>query len=437
MNIVLSTSQKQTITPQMIQTSNILQMSNIELEIFLQELSLENPLLDFESYSDESDKKIEWPGASDEQNRVYEKQDRQALSEPYNLNAMTETLEDDLMFQINDLNLTPCDKASLKYMVNSLEDSGYLTVPLEDIANSLNISNKKAMELLKLLQSLEPCGVGARNVMECLKLQLEKLYPNEVLAMKIVTDHLDLLAKNQLPLIARSMHCSAKEILDACNIIRGLNPRPGVPFGNRQYMSYIKPELVVVKFPGYFDILLNDSSLPSIHLNTFYSDMLNDGNTNEATEYLKSKRQELDQLSESMKYRSSTLLSLGKLIVERQQDFFFYGPGHLHTFIQSEAAELIGVHESVISRTLHSKYLQCQYGIFPLSYFFIHGKNDRERICRLITSYIDSEDKAHPYSDQRLSELLSSDGFSVSKRLVTKYRNSLGISSKSMRCVYK
>lgn len=438
MDMELRPSQKQTITHQMIQSSEILQMNNMELEVYLQNLALENPLLDFEEPSEDDIRKKEWLNGLDEQNRVYEKQERQEASDPWNLDtAMTETLEESLLLQVNALDLPDSKAHILNFLIQSLESSGYLTTPLEEIATACHCTLTEVEELLKLLQTLEPDGIGARSLAECLSIQLKKLAPDQKLALLIVQDYLDLLGKNQIPAIARSLHRPQKEVLEACSLIRSLNPKPGSSFGDRHYMPYIRPELVIIRFDGYYDILLNDSSIPALRMNSYYLELLKSGGTEETTQYLKKKKTELEQIQENIRQRSGTLLSLGKLIVEHQQDFFQHGPGHLHTFLQTTAASILGVHESVISRAASDKYLQCQYGVFPLSYFFVQGLDQKEEVKQKIQDYIAKEDKAHPYSDQKLSDLLAAEGMNISKRLVTKYRTAMNIPAMSGRRVYE
>ena len=437
MDMELRPSQKQTITHQMIQSSEILQMNNMELEIYLQNLALENPLLDFEEPPEEDERKKEWLNALDEQNRVYERQERRDASDPWNLDtAMTETLEDSLLLQLNSLNLSASKVFILKYLIQSLESSGYLTTPLDEIAKVCHCSLTETEEMLSVLQTLEPDGVGARTLSECLSIQLKKHYPDASLALSIVSDYLDLLGKNQIPAISRILHRSQKDILEACSLIRSLNPKPGSSFGDRHYMPYVRPELLIIRFDGYFDIILNDASIPSIRMNAYYLDLLKTDEAGETARYLKGKKEELEQINDSIRHRSSTLLSLGKLIVEHQQDFFLNGPGHLHTFLQSTAASILGVHESVISRAASDKYLQCQYGVFPLSYFFVQGRDNKEEIKKMIRDYIEKEDKAHPFSDQKLSDMFAADGLTVSKRLITKYRTALHIPPAGGRKVY-
>ena len=407
MNMELRPSLKQTITHQMIQFSEILQMNNMELEVYLQNLALENPLLDFEEPPEEDIRKKEWLNTLDEQNRFYEKQERQEASDPWNLDtAMTETLEESLLLQVNGLDLPDEKVRILHFLIQSLENNGYLSTPLEEIASVCHCSLTEAAEALALLQTLEPDGVGARTLGECLSIQLKKIAPDQALALRIVQDYLDLLGKNQIPAMARALH------------------RP-------------QKELVIIRFDGYFDILLNDSSIPALRMNSYYLELLKEGKTEDTARYLRKKKEELEQIQSSIRQRSGTLLSLGKLIVEHQQDFFLHGPGHLHTFLQTTAASILRVHESVISRAARDKYLQCQYGIFPLSYFFVQGMDQKDEVKNKIRDFIEREDKSHPYSDQKISDLLAAEGTNVSKRLVTKYRTAMQIPAMSGRRFYE
>ena len=221
MDMKLQPSQKQTITHQMIQSSEILQMNNMELEVYLQNLALENPLLDFEEPSEDDIRKKEWLNGLDEQNRVYEKQERQEASDPWNLDtAMTETLEESLFLQVNGLDLPDKTLSILHFLIQSLERSGYLSTPLEEIAEACHCPISEAEEALALLQTLEPDGIGARSLAECLSIQLKKLAPDQDLALLIVRDCLDLLGKNQIPAIARSLHRPQKEVLEDSSQIR-------------------------------------------------------------------------------------------------------------------------------------------------------------------------------------------------------------------------
>lgn len=436
MAIQLIQEQKLKVSQKMIQSAAILQMNNTELRQYLDRLALENPLMDLDPSYNEAESKKEWLRSQDEQNRVYERQERKDSQDPWNLEtAMTETLLESLKFQLSGLKLSATQQKLLGYMVLNLEPSGYLELPLEKIAEATHTSLEEAADALEILQALEPDGIGARSLQECLCIQLRKNHALDQTAYLISRDHLDLLKKNQLPALAKKLHLPLDEVLRACKVIRGLNPRPGASFGDRKYVPYIHPELVIVRFEGYFDILLNDSELPPIRFNPDYLELMNQPDS-DAAAYLKEKKQQLDFVNQCMEQRGALLLKLGRLIVEQQQDFFQKGPGCRRSFTQAEAAELLQVHESVISRAIRDKYLQCAFGVFPLGYFFMQGLEQKDEILHRILELISGEDKKKPLSDQTISNMLTESGWKISKRLVTKYRNELNIPDTTGRREY-
>ena len=428
MELQMKTSQKLGVSQRMIESSEILQMNLDELRQYLENLSLENPLMELEPPPAEQKYDIRRSSAPDEQNRVYERQDRKDSQDLWNLNTKnTETLSDSLISQLGGLKLTHAERRILEYMILNLEPSGYLGMELQDIAEAVEAPLEEVTKMLQFLQTMEPDGIGARSLPECLCIQLQKNHPEDETAFAIAREYLEMLGKNQLPALAKKLHRPLDEILRACRVIRSLNPRPGASFGDRRYMQYIHPELVVVKFQGYYDILLNDAALPPIRFNSFYLDMLQNHDSGEVTSYLSEKKKQLDWITQCMEQRNKTLLSLGRLIVQKQQSFFQNGPGYLTSFSQAEAAALLNIHESTVSRAVKDKFLQCSFGIFPLGYFFVQGMEEKDRIKRRIRELIETEDKRHPLSDQKISDRLAAEDLSVSKRLVTKYRNELGI----------
>jgi len=434
MELQMKPAQKTGVSQRMVESSEILQMNIAELHQYLENLSLENPLMELDPPPAEQTYEVQRVTASDEQNRTYERQDRKDSLDPWNLSTNnTETLSESLIFQLSGLKLKPSQHRTLEYMILNLEPSGYLEMELADIAEAVEVPLEEAEKMLQLLQTMEPDGIGARSLPECLCIQLQKNFPKDETAFAIARNHLEMLGKNQLPALAKKLHQPLDEILRACRVIRSLNPRPGASFGDRRYMQYIHPELIVVKFQGYFDILLSDAALPRIHPNSFYLDMLESHDSDEVTAYLSEKKKQLDWVTQCMEQRSKTLLALGRLIVEKQQGFFRNGPGYLSSFNQAEAAALLHIDESTISRTVRDKFLQCSFGIFPLSYFFVQGIEDKDTIKRRIRELIKAEDKKHPLSDQKISDRLAAEDWNVSKRLVTKYRNELGIREASGR----
>ncbi len=436
MQIELTPAQKLNISGRMIQSSEILQMSLPELGQYLEQLALENPLMELESPPVEYEHTVQLSYAQDDQNPIYDRQDRKDALDPWNRGTdMTETLEDSLFFQLNDLSLTDRQRHIMEYMILNLETSGYLEMSLDEIADETESDPDELLTLLSLLQTLEPDGIGARSLPECLCIQLKKQYPEDRVAYAIASQHLELVAKNQMTILARRLQVSLEEVLRACRVIRSLNPKPGSCYGDRKYVSYIRPELAVVKFSDHYDIVLNDSLLPPIRYNEEYMRMLTDS-SGQVSDYLSEKKRQLDWISQCVARRNETLLSLGKLIVQKQQSFFLHGAGHLKSFSQAEAASALQIHESAVSRAVKDKFLQCTYGVFPLSYFFVQGLDERDRIRGRIRELIDAEDKNRPLSDQALANLLEQEHLKVSKRLVTKYRNEMRIPDSARRRRY-
>lgn len=428
---------KQTVRPQMIQSAQILQLSTVELQDYLAELSLENPLMEFSALAPPTVQKTDAPRRTDEQNRIYDRQEQENARDPWNtIHSGSETLSDALLFQLKGLPLEPALQQILSHMIHNLEPNGYLSIPLEDIQNAFGCSPEVITRALQILHTMEPYGVGARNLSECLCIQLQHLHPNAHTAFVIARDELELLGKNQLPALAKKLHKSMDEIRDACDLIRSLNPRPGTAFSDGREMHYIDPELLVFQDNGQCRILLNEYHTPTIHTSDYYLQLLKQCDSEETVAYLTQKKEQLDWIRQCIDQRNQTLLSLGQLILDTQQEFFRLGPGHLKVFSQAEAAKALNVHESTVSRAVRDKHLQCIWGTFPLRYFFPQGMELRDRICSRIRQLIGAEDKYRPLSDQALSDLLSQEGLRVSKRMVSKYRTELRLPDAASRKKY-
>lgn len=434
MDTQMNPNLKQTTSPKLTEFTAILQMNLAELHQHLQNLALENPLMDLESAQATQAFDTRKVYAPDDQNRVYARQDRKDSLDPWNLDiSMRETLSDTLMAQLGGLKLDTLQRRVLTYMILNLEPTGYLEMEPVDVAQATGVTPDEAESLLRILQTLEPDGIGARSLPECLAIQLKKNHPEDHTALAIAQNYLELFGKNQLPTLARKLHVPLDEVLRAGRVIRSLNPRPGAAFGERRYMQYIRPDLAVVKFQGYYDILVNESLLPTIRLNEEYLDMMKNSESSEVTTYLTAQKRQLDRTSECLEQRNQTLLALGRLIVQKQQIFFQNGPGHLVSFSLAEAAADLQIPESVVRCAVKDKFLQCTFGIFPLSYFFVQALEKKDSIQQKIREIIAKEDKKHPLSDARLAEILAMEGLTVSRRLIAKYRNEMDIPESGRR----
>lgn len=254
--------------------------------------------------------------------------------------------------------------------------------------------------------------------------------------MAIIQDGMELLGKKQLQTLAKIIHVPVDRIKLARDRICTLNPKPAQGYSTGEMTQYIVPDAVVVKFKDYFEILLNDYSCPSFHISKEYMQMLKTELTAEVKDYLSKKIEQAEQIQKCIIKRNSTLINLVNCIVKEQQDFFQKGEMYLRPFRMSEAAKLLSMHESTISRAIKNKYLQCCWGTYPFSYFFPKGLQnaDEEAVASLhvkeeLRKMMEKEDKKHPLSDQQMADLFAKRGTKISRRTVAKYREELGFAN--------
>lgn len=454
MELNMSMKQTQTLSPQMMQSMEILQMGSQELLEYIEEQVQENPVLEMEeSYSSQDEtavlqRKLEWLESTDAQNRVYHQQDSEDDEhDPISNYGNAEGEEDLYRYVLSQLEVMDLESTLMgrcRFLVESLNQNGWLDEPLEDLAGQLGESLEHMDEALHVVQGLEPAGVGARDLSECLALQLVRRKGDTALAQKIVRDYLDPLSKNRYGLIAKSLGVSQEMVYAACEVIRSLNPRPGSGFAARENLIYINPDLFVVNFPDHFEILTNDYFFPTLNVSSYYCRMLKDSDDKEVKDYLVGKVRQAKWVVRSIEQRRSTLMQCAECLLEVQEDFFRHGPGHLRPMSLMDIAEKVGVHESTVSRTVKDKYLQCSSGVYPLSYFFSRSLGggaenaaSPDTAKALLKKLIAGEDRKKPLSDQKLCELMGREGCAISRRTVAKYRDELGIPSTTGRKQYE
>ena len=332
-------------------------------------------------------------------------------------------------------------------MLESLDSKGYLTESTEDVASCLSADTETVERLLERLQQLDPAGVCARSLEECLKLQLERQQMLTPVMETLIDSCLELVAKNQIPAIARKLRLPQEQAAGFCQIIKSLNPKPGVSFSNRDKLRYIIPDVTIVKFKEHFDILLNESMYPGIQINSYYRQMSRNPESPELKEYLDGKIRQAEWIKQCISQRSKTLMDVSKAILERQEAFFTYGPSHLVPLKMMDVAQALDIHESTVSRAASKKYLQCSWGVYPMTYFFSREVFSRSTaagsqsmtaagVKEALRAVIDQEDKQKPLSDRLLSEKLAEKGISISRRTVAKYREEEGIPDASGRKQY-
>ena len=451
MVIRLSVTQNQVLSQKMIQSMEILQMSCQELNEYIKEVALENPVVDIEEGYEVPDKaadlmkKMEWLDSIDERNRIYYRQEYGEVSEDKRLMDYSENVGEELseylLHQLLTVELTDQQYDVIRYMVYCLDSKGYLEDDLKDIADRFHMDVDFVEKQLEILQGLDPAGVCARNLRECLLIQLDREKERDEVAQKIVSDYLELLGKNQLHVISKKLKLPMETVIEACEHIKELNPKPGSGFDARGHLKYITPDVTVVKLANYYEILLNEYTYPKIGINHFYKQVLSDETSKETQTYIIDKIRQAEWIQNCIGQRNTTLMRVSKSIVDYQDAFFRLGTGHLKPLRLQDVAEMLDIHESTVSRAIRDKYLQCAWGIFPMNYFFSKsipaksngGKITTEQVKKLMMDIIEEEDKKKPLSDRAITERLVERGVKISRRTVAKYREELGIKDASGR----
>ena len=460
MDLKLQVKQTQTLSQRMIQSAEILQMTSQELNTYINELALENPVIDIvepptAQEQRESIEQQEWLNSFNEENYyLYQRQnndDDYDFKSSWNINTDDgETLQDYLWSQLITENFTDQETEIIKFMLECLDNKGYLEESIETIASYFGTDTELVEDLLSDLQALDPSGVCARTLEECLKLQLERRNMLTPVLESIIDNCLEMVAKNQIPAIARKLRLSPTETAGYCQIIKSLNPKPGVSFSSRDQLRYIIPDVTIVKFKDHFDILLNESMYPTIELNSYYRQMNQNPESSELKEYLGNKIRQAEWVKQCVTQRGKTLMQVSRAILEHQEEFFTFGPAHLSPLRLADIAQELDIHESTVSRAVSKKYLQCSWGVYPMNYFFSRSVAVQESsgnengaqsvtaadIKRVLREIIEEENKKKPYSDRLLGEKLAERGISISRRTVAKYREDEGIADASGRKEY-
>lgn len=441
MRLELSAKLTQKLSPQILQSMKLLQMTMPELLAYVQEQLQENPVLESGEGSDD---------VSQMQRRMEQLESLDACPpppppssdddgpDPLNrygaVRDDTETLYSHLCAQLEASDAEKCVRAVAVYFAQGLDKNGYLDEDCADVSARLGLPLSKIEAGLALLQSLDPAGVGARSLRECLLLQLRRAEGNCALAIEIVQNHLEDVGRSYYQSIARAQNVSVAEVYAACHQIRALDPRPGSRYGSDAPAVYIRPDLLVTKTETGFEVTMNDNYMPRLGISGYYRRLASETADEAVRDYLSLKIKQAQWVIGGIEQRRTTLLGCAQEIVQRQEMFFRRGRGHLVPMTQSELADILGVHESTVSRTIRGKYLQCCFGIYPLDFFFSRALGDgcggevsAESAKECIRALVAGESPKKPLSDQKLTELLAEKGIALSRRTVAKYREELGI----------
>lgn len=436
----LEQTNSQILSQKMIQAVNILQMGTQELAEFIRDFSMENPVVDVEEQEEqdiqaERLKKIEWLAEFDEQNRAYYSAERRE-ADGYDFNNIAQSdrgsLKETLLMQLIGCGYSDLEMRIFSYIADCLDSRGYFVFPVEEIVERMSVPGETAENCLRIMKKLEPAGVCASSLQECLLIQLEREAYESGVERDIVWNHLTQLGKKQFQAIARQMRIEVDRVRLAAERIKCLNPKPAQGYGNDRMARYVKPDVTVVKFEKYFEIMTNDYACSSFHINPAYRKMMHTEKDQEVITYLARQIKRAETMQDHINKRKTTLISLTRCIVNVQKDFFVNGGNTIRAFSMTEAAQMLGMNVSTISRAVSDKYLQCCWGLYPLAYFFQKGtgtcqeeKISTEQIKQKIRDLIEKEDKRQPYSDQKLAEMLKEEEILISRRTVAKYREAM------------
>ena len=495
----LKLGQHLTITPQLQQAIRLLQLSSLELQQEIQEALENNPLLeetedentakedlepgrgeemaDADSAGDDDGEFASAPAgeeiAVDRDTAIDDESFREELSggeewqESYETltatstrndvddglpeldarNSAPTTLREHLLWQMQMTSFSPTDRRIAETVIDAISEDGYLTSSLEEIqqalAGELDVDIDDIQAVLHQIQNFDPAGVGARNLSECLLLQLRTInddVPHLAHARLLATpENLDLLASRDYKQLKRVTRLAPEALQEAINLIQHLNPRPGSSITS-EHARYIAPDITVKKVRGVWRADLSASAAPRLGINREYEKLIRRGNDSAENKYLQDKLQEARWFIKSLSSRNETLLKVARAIVDRQRAFFEHGPEAMKPLVLHDIAEIVGMHESTISRVTTSKYMLTPGGIFELKYFFSShvatadgGTCSATAIRSLIKKLVEAEKSEKPISDSTIAEILASQGIHVARRTVAKYREALNIPPSSQR----
>ncbi|RPH93249.1 RNA polymerase sigma-54 factor [candidate division KSB1 bacterium] len=392
-----------------------------------------------------SEKEVDWEDFLDDEESYVFKANRYIPEEMAEApRPFVPTLAEHLEEQLHLQRLTEDEYRIGQYIIGSINKDGFLNYPIEEIARELNVEVSAAERILQVVQQLDPPGIAARNLQECLLIQLRQSErPDRVaLPIRMLTETYDDFLNKRFEIVARKLNISLEEVKQSFNEVRKLNPKPGEGYFDEK-QNYIVPDLVVqhVGENGDFVVYLNDGNVPSFHVNTAYKEMFLSGSTDKKVkEFVTRKLESARWFINAIHQRQTTILRTMRAIVKRQEGFFKHGKDFLKPMILQDIAEDISMDISTISRVTSGKYVQTEWGVFELKYFFSERMetNEGEEVStKVIKSrlqeIIDSEDKSDPYSDQTIAEMLAKEGFPIARRTVQKYREQLSIPVKRMR----
>lgn len=417
-----------------------------EYEMEQQEEEYEEPALENETDEDnvleKDNDEIDWDEIlNDEDNYEYKPPREKKEDENERVEVYQETLTDHLIDQLKMSDVPPEQVLIGEYIIWNIDTSGYLRVSIESIAENLEEDPETIEEILGVIQQFDPPGIASRNLQECLLIQLHQQNPVNENAILMIRDQFDDFKNKRYEKLSKNMNLSLEEVKDTIDHITKLNPKPGEGYISLEN-NYIVPDVEVRKEEGEFRIYLNDYNIPHLQINQQYKKMMLDKKktSKETRDFIRQRLESARWLINSIHQRRATIMRTVEAIIARQYDFFEKGPNHLKPMILKDIADDINMDISTISRVTNGKYIQTEYGIFELKYFFSekYRTDDGEdvsnrKIKMLIKELIENEPSGKPYNDQKISDMLKEQGFPVARRTVAKYREQMNIPVARMR----
>lgn len=451
-DLTLSQTQKLVMTPELVQSIRLLQFSTMELCDYIEEELLVNPVLE-EEYAHRE--------ALDEYLREYyfqrrsdageggtfdraENKDADWIYERYE--QQVTTLAEHLSFQLGMMRVEERQRALCQHLIDSLDDSGYLLLDLTELVETYegDCSEEDVEDAIALLQTMDPPGVCARSLAECLGIQLKSLGVCDALYTTILTEHLEDLSRHRLKEIAQKTGNSVQEVQRRTDLIRHLEPRPGSVFSAHEETAYLIPDVLMERDGDDYRVEINERVVPHLKISAYYEDILSGREGDEQTRvYLQKKLDGAAWLLRSIEQRKKTICRVAASIVEHQKEFFEKGDRYLKPLTMGRIAEELGIHESTVSRAVKDKYIDSPQGLYELRYFFATGVGEADSMAvsatsakALLKEILAEENKAKPYSDQTIAKRMAERGIGLSRRTVAKYREEMGIPGSSKRRRY-
>ncbi|HEY8361761.1 MAG TPA: RNA polymerase factor sigma-54 [Tissierellaceae bacterium] len=451
-DLTLEQTQKLIMTPELRQAIELLQLNTLELKEYIARELEENPILeitgvteDYENIEKYANNEIDWKEYFESFDDYSYRQEIDKNIEEYNFESYISYEPTLREFLLSQLNLIPLDNKEHKIgvsIIENIDNNGYLTTPVEEIAKMINSSVEEVEIILNIIQNFDPPGVGARDLKECLLIQLRDRRDINKHVVDIIENHLEDLAYNRILKIAKALNIEVYEVQEACDFIRRLEPKPGRAFGSSLESGYIIPDAEIRIIDGELVVILNDATGPRLGINNYYKSLLRAANDRDTIEFLNQKFNSAMWVIRSIEQRRATIKKVIESIAKFQREFFLEGEKSLKPLTLKDIAKDVGMHESTVSRATNGKYVQTPRGLYELKYFFSSGveSDDGEissiSIKKLLKEIIDKENPKKPYSDSKLTELLAQRGIKISRRTVAKYRDELNIPPSNIRKRY-